>query len=159
MAASWPPSSRDPMSSVSGWGWGVGWKGWRGALTLKVCYQPAEYEQQVPLKMWVHLPYFKGRGPLPRKPIKMLLVETCHVSLQLWREPRLLFRSLSLPCLMLTCKEHIWRWELFIWPLHKGAASKNIHTVSRQKEWEQCASLGCIPSSVEKHVYQNRHPA
>ena len=134
MAASWPPSSRDPMSSVSGWGWGMGWKGWRRALTLKVCYQPAEYEQQVTLKMWVHLPYFKGRGPLPRKPIKMLLVETCHVSLQLWREPRLLFRSLSLPCLMLTCKEHIWCWELFIWPLHKGAASKNIHTVSRQKE-------------------------
>ena len=85
---------------------------------------------EVLLKMWVHVTYFEGGGLLPRKPIKMLLVETCRCSFGVSHGSC----SSPLPCLMLICKEHIWRWELFFWPLREGVASKNIHTVGRQKE-------------------------
>lgn len=66
------------------------------------------------------------------------------MSLQWWGEPCSSFLSPSLPDVDLQ-RAHL-ALEI-IWPLREGVASKNIHTVGQQKEWEQCAALGCIPHS------------
>lgn len=148
MATSWPPCLRKPMSSVSGPGdhghWSITSQGDKSSEV------PLRAPSCASLNVGASS-LFQGWRAFAHEAYENATdLNLSHVTaVLLWAMQLVLLASLPDVDFQRT---HL-ALEIFIWPLWEGVASKNIHTVGQQKEWEQCASLGCIPSSVEKHVY------